>query len=118
MDNGLEVTLAAGTGALLLKVAENAISTYWPKKKEKVESEKISIQAAAIHDKNIREKGDFLEGQLTNLEERYKEMQAENIELRTMLRKATILLEEAEKKNIEALNAITFLKIELAAYKK
>lgn len=113
-DTSIMVTLAMSAGALILK----GYQTISGKKKEVAQTGKISIETRVLNETEQRDKDKFCEEQLTNLENRYRELQSENSELRRLLKEITGKLDEAEKKTNEALNDITFLRIELAAYKQ
>ncbi|HEY5391069.1 MAG TPA: hypothetical protein VIJ57_03055 [Hanamia sp.] len=93
-------------------------------KKQKVESAKIKIDGSVLSDSEQREKNRFTEEQLTNLEKRFKDQQSENrilqqenVALIIRIKELSIKLEDAEKKTNKALSDITFLRIQLEAYR-
>lgn len=113
ISDTLLIALAGATGGILVK----AWDYYRPKKKEVQETGKISIESMVLSDTEQRAKDKFCEDQLTALEKRYKDLQREMDTLRDILKTVMTNLNETEKKYHEALNDITYLRIELAAYK-
>lgn len=107
------IALSGAAGGILVKAWEY----YRPKKKEVQETGKISIEAMVLSDTEQRAKDKFCEDQLNGLEKKYKILQSEMDALRDILKDVMAKLDETERKYHQALNDITYLKIELAAYK-
>lgn len=113
LTDGIYAALISGVTLMI----RESIAFLRKQKKVVQETEKISAETKVLISSEQREKARFCEEQLLALEQRYNEQQEENNKLREMLKVLTIQLDELQKKTNETLNNITFLKLELEAYK-
>lgn len=86
-------------------------------KKSKPETRKMVIEAEVLTESQQLKKDTFCQEQLEILEKKYKEVQIEIDGYRKTLKELLVKLDETEIKYHKALNTITFLNIELSAYK-
>lgn len=98
-------------------IGGSVLMYFFAPKKSKTETSKMIIETSVITDNQQLQKDKFCQEQLQILEKKYKELQADFDAVRETLKAASARVDETETKYREALNTITFLNIELSAYK-
>ena len=81
-NDGIFAAIGAAITAIIIKMWDK----FFPSKKEMVSTIQTEVKTQVLSDAEQREKDKFLEEQLSHLEERYKEMQTENISLRQLIK--------------------------------
>lgn len=113
MSNEVLVSIISVTGTI---VAVGLAYLIAPKKSPQ-ETTKMVVETTGLTETQQLQKDKFCQEQLESLERKFKELTGEFDGYRAVLKEVSLKLDETEIKYHEALITITFLNIELAAYK-
>lgn len=107
------IALAGVAGGILAK----AWDYYRPKKKEIVDTSKVTIETRILTDVEQRAKDQFCQDRLEKLERKFSVVDSLNEKLKEKIRELTEMFEQSEKEKNELKIELTYARIDLAAYK-
>lgn len=112
MNEVLKDFLLTACGGIFVK----AWDFFFPSKREKVDTGKISTETILLTKEEQRVEAKFCQEQLTVLEGKFIAQTTELEKMRAKVKEITTMYEELDRKHNETLNDFTFIKIKLAAY--
>ena len=112
----IDLTTIVAAGALVLGTG-GVLAYFRAPKRPREETKKMIAETTVLTDTQQIEKDRFCQEQLEILEKKFRDLQIEFDGYRKSLKELSAKLDETEIKYHKALNTITFLNIELAAYK-
>lgn len=112
IDQTLFAAISAVVGGILVK----AFDFFFPSKKDRVDTGKVSTETALLTKAEQRTEAKFCQEQLIILENKFIAQTTEMEIMRKKFKELNVMYDELERNHNEVLNDFTFLKIKLAAY--